>query len=69
MFSALCLKDGNSGAELWKCTSPNADFSQRPLLLLLGKESIDNLQHLHGIEKEQKKMEHEGVVILAKAVL
>ena len=67
-FSCLRLLDADDNTVLWSQSSPNADFNQRPLFLLLGKEDVHNLQHLKKIEEERQDVENKGVDLFSDGV-
>eukprot|EP00088_Acartia_fossae_P039914 TRINITY_DN4153_c0_g1_i1.p1 TRINITY_DN4153_c0_g1~~TRINITY_DN4153_c0_g1_i1.p1 ORF type:complete len:755 (-),score=121.41 TRINITY_DN4153_c0_g1_i1:80-2179(-) len=63
MFCPLMLEDTATGEILWKQSAPNSDFAQRPLLLLLGKETHANIDHLRLLEPDRVLMEKEGIQV------
>lgn len=61
MFCILQIKDINN-IVIFKQLAPNSEFSQRPLLILLGKETVENVDNLKVLEGDRKLME-EGLLI------
>ena len=61
MFCPLKLQQDDQ--TIWEQICPNSEFSQRPLMLQLGKESTTNCQSLSMFETELKDMNGAGLVL------
>ena len=57
MFTPLKIID-SSGNLIWKEESPCSPHSSRPLMLFLGKESLQNMPVVMEIHKERKQIEN-----------
>ena len=55
------LKITENGNIIWEQEVPNSEFSQRPLLIQMGKESHENLQSLAQFNEDIKSMESLGI--------
>ncbi|XP_065647675.1 uncharacterized protein LOC136077082 [Hydra vulgaris] len=66
MFCPLKLLNSNADGNnlIWEQISPNSDFSQRPLMLQMGKESRENAQSLTVFNADIKTMKEEGFIII-----
>eukprot|EP00112_Aurelia_sp_Birch-Aquarium-sp1_P022767 Seg653.3 transcript_id=Seg653.3/GoldUCD/mRNA.D3Y31 product="hypothetical protein" protein_id=Seg653.3/GoldUCD/D3Y31 len=62
MFCPLSLED-DTGKELWKEQTPNSPSANRPLFLLLGKESYENVSSVGEAVGDRSKLSIEPIAI------
>ena len=62
MFCPLSISN-EKGEIIWVQDAPNVATSQRPLLVQMGKESIETLQSLQLFENDIKRLTDEGTVV------
>ena len=68
-FSPLRLIDPESKNILWENQVPNSEFSQRPVLMVLGKETSENVDNLKVLEPERKTLEQDGMTLEGGSIL
>ena len=68
-LSPLRLIDPESKNILWENQVPNSEFSQRPVLMVLGKETSDNVDNLKVLEPERKTLEQDGITLEGGSIL
>lgn len=66
-LSPFRLIDPESKNILWENQVPNSEFSQRPVLMVLGKETSEN--NLKVLEPERKTLEQDGITLLGSSIL